>query len=365
MEGKAGLVRVADSRAAGLLRTSCRGDAFFAKIVVPVFWYLWTVWLHFLFQLLPMNIRTLISAFSCLAASLSFTQAQVTVMPGADVAGIVATVAKVTKLSGDLKFTEGPVWVPSKKALIFSDIPAAKLMQWTEAGGVKPYRDSENANGNTLDASGNLVSCQHTGRNLVAEDKEGKVSVVVGTHEGKKFSSPNDLVIKSDGAIYFTDPHYGLPKGQPKETEGNFVYRLSPDRKTTTIVSKEFDMPNGVAFSPDEKKLYIADSGKGKRVVAFPVKEDGSLGEALYSMTGGADGIRCDEKGNLYTSAGDGVRIYDPTGKQLALIAFPEVPANCAFGGDDFKTLFVTARTGLYSVPLLVAGDKLKPAAKK
>jgi gluconolactonase len=294
--------------------------------------------------------------------------AQVTPMPGADLKAIVAADAKIEKLAGDMKFTEGPVWIPAKKRLVFSDIPAAKLMQWSAADGLKPYRDSENANGNTLDAQGLLLSCQHSGRNLVREETDGKLTVIVASHDGKKFNSPNDLVVKSDGSIYFTDPPYGLPKGQAKEAEGNFVYRLAPDGKTTSIVNKEFDMPNGVAFSPDETKLYIADSGSKKRVGAFPVKEDGSLGEALYWMAGGADGIRCDAAGNLYTTAGDGVRIYDPQGKQLGVIKFPETPANCAFGGEDFKTLFVTARTGLYSVALKVPGAKLltaKPAPEK
>jgi gluconolactonase len=291
-------------------------------------------------------------------------QAQVAIQSGADVSKLIATDAKVEKLAGDMKFVEGPVWLPAKKVLIFSDIPASQLMQWTEKGGVTPYRESQNANGNTVDAAGNLLSCQHSGRNLVKEGPDGKISVIIDKHEGKKFNSPNDLALKSDGAIYFTDPPYGVPKGEAKEADGNFVYRLAPDGKTTTIVNREFDMPNGIAFSPDESRVYIADSGKKDRVGAFPVKADGSLGEALYWMNGGADGIRCDELGNLYTTAKDGVRIYDTTGKLLATIAVPEHPANCGFGGEDFKTLFITARTGLYKVDLLVAGAKLKAAAK-
>lgn len=280
--------------------------------------------------------------------------------PAAEV--LVAADAKVEKLAGNLKFTEGPVWVPEKKMLVFSDIPAAKLMQWTADKGLAEFRASENANGNTLDPEGRLVTCQHTGRNVVRTEKDGKITVLVDSYDGKKLSSPNDVVVKSDGTLWITDPPYGVPKDQKKEQDGNWVYRFDPATKKMTIVSKEFDMPNGLAFSPDEKRLYIADSGKGQRVGAFDVKADGTLSAAVWWTEGGSDGLRVDVKGNIYTSANDGVRIYSPAGKRLATISFPEQPANCAFGGEDFQTLFVTARTGLYSVKLKVAGN---PIGKK
>lgn len=273
---------------------------------------------------------------------------------------IVDPAAKIEKLAGDMKFLEGPVWIPAKKALVFSDIPNSVLMIWTQADGVKEYRKTEASNGNTLDAEGNILSCQHSGRNVVREAKDGSISVVVDSHDGKKFNSPNDLALKSDGSIWFTDPPYGLPKGQAKEQEGNWVYRLDPKTKKTTIVNKEFDMPNGIVFSPDESRLYIADSGKPGRVGAFEVKSDGTLSPALWWAEGGSDGIRVDVEGNLYTTAGDGVRIYSPEGKRLATITLPEVPANLEFGGEDRKTLFVTARKSLYSLPMKVAGAVLK-----
>ena len=277
-------------------------------------------------------------------------------------ASLIAPDAKVEKLAGNFQFTEGPVWMPETKTLIFSDIPAAKLMQWTAEKGVSEYRVSENANGNTRDTEGRLVTCQHTGRNLVRTEADGKVTVLVDSHGGKKLNSPNDAVVKSDGTVWFTDPPYGVPKGQSREQEGNWVYRFDPATKQTTVVSRDFDMPNGLAFSPDEKRLYIADSGKGQRVAAFDVKPDGTLSTAVWSAQGGSDGLRVDVKGNIYTTARDGVRIYNPEGKQLATIAVPEAPANCAFGGADFQTLFITARTGLYSVKLKVAGN---PVGKK
>ena len=271
---------------------------------------------------------------------------------------LVAADAKVEKLAGDLKFTEGPVWLPEKKMLVFSDIPAAKLMQWTAAKGLAEFRASENANGNTLDNEGRLVTCQHSGRNLVRTEKDGKITVLVDGHDGKKLNSPNDAVVKRDGTVWFTDPPYGVPKDQQKEQDGNWVYRFDPATKKTSIVCRDFDMPNGLAFSPDEQRLYIADSGKGQRVGAFDVKPDGTLSAAVWWAAGGSDGLRVDAKGNIYTTAGDGVRIYSPEGKRLATIAIPEHPANCAFGGDDFQTLFVTARTGLYCVKLKVAGNR-------
>lgn len=273
---------------------------------------------------------------------------------------LVSADAKVEKLAGDLKFTEGPVWIAERKMLVFSDIPQSKLMQWTAGKGVSEFRPSENSNGNTLDREGRLVTAQHSGRNVVRTEKDGKITVLVDKYDGKKLNSPNDVVVKSDGTIWLTDPPYGVPKDQKKEQEGNWVYRHDPASGKTTVVSKEFDMPNGLAFSPDEKRIYIADSGKGKRVTAFDVKDDGTLSAAVYSTEGGSDGLRVDAKGNIYTTAGDGIRIYNPSGKRLATIAVPEGPANCAFGGDDFQTLFITARTGLYSIKLKVPGNQLK-----
>ena len=277
---------------------------------------------------------------------------------------LVDPAAKVEKVAGGMKFLEGPVWIAERKTLVFSDIPNSVLMQWSQEGGLKEYRKCEASNGNVRDAAGRIVTCQHAGRNLVREEKDGSISVIVADCAGKKFNSPNDLAIRSDGTIWFTDPPYGLPQGAAKEQEGNFVFRHDPKTKQTTIVSREFNMPNGVVFSPDEKRLYIADSGKPGRVGAFPVQADGTLGAATWWAEGGADGIRVDALGNLYTASSDGVRIYSPEGKKLATISVPEQPANLAFGGVDDKTLFITARTSLYSVPLKVAGQKSPSPAK-
>lgn len=296
-------------------------------------------------------------AKACPLVAATSLYAQVTVEEGAKDLP-VAPDAKVEKLGGDMKFTEGPVWVKAKKKLIFSDIPNSRLMEWTKEGGVKEYRKSESSNGNILDGNGLLLSAQHAGRNVVRENADGSISVVIDSFEGKKFNSPNDLAVKADGSIWFTDPPYGLPKDQQKELDGNYVFRFDPSTKKITIVSKEFNMPNGIVFSPDEKRLYIADSGKPGRVGAFDVQPDHTLSAAVWWTEGGADGIRVDTKGNLFTTASDGVRIYSPDGKKLATIAVPEGPANCNFGGEDNKTLFITAKTSLYAVPVLNPGVK-------
>jgi gluconolactonase len=275
-----------------------------------------------------------------------------------EAAELVAADAAITKLGGDMKFVEGPVWIAAENRLLFSDIPAKMLMEWTAEKGVRPVRPTAASNGNTLDGDGRLVSCQHATRNVVRRDAGDVETVVVERFEGKKFNSPNDAVVKRDGTIWFTDPPYGIPAGEAKEQEENRVYCFDPKSKSVRVVSREFDMPNGLAFSPDETRLYIADSGKKQRVGVFEVKADGTLSEAVRWLEGGADGVRTDAKGNLYTTAGDGVRIYNPEGDRIATIALPEKPANCAFGGKDGKTLFVTARTGLYAVPVLVGGSR-------
>ena len=273
---------------------------------------------------------------------------------------IVAADVKLVKLAGEMKFIEGPVWLERDGGfLVFSDIPSDELKKWTAKDGLTTFRKpSANANGNTLDGQGRLVSCEHSGRRVSVLEKDGTLRTVADQCGGKKFNSPNDAVVKSDGTVWFTDPPYGLPKGATKEQEGNYVFRFDPKTKTATIVAKDFDMPNGLCFSPDEKKLYVADSGKPKHIRVFDVQTDGTLtGGAVFCQIdkGGPDGIRCDAQGRIFSSAGDGVHIFAPYGKLIGKILAPESPANLCFGGKDGKTLFITARTSLYSIPLLVA----------
>ncbi|MDA0814931.1 MAG: SMP-30/gluconolactonase/LRE family protein [Verrucomicrobia bacterium] len=269
--------------------------------------------------------------------------------------------AAVRRLATDMKFTEGPVWLPEKKTLVFSDIPNSKLMQWSGDGGLKEFRVSENSNGNLLDREGRLLTCQHSGRNVVRTERDGTLTVLVDAYEAKKLNSPNDLAVKSDGTIWLTDPSYGLG-GAPGELEGRWVYRFDPASKALTVVSKRFDMPNGIVFSPDEKRLYISDTGKLGKILAFDVVENGTaLSDPVFEIDVRSDGMCADVKGNLYTTTGKGVQVFNPEGKEIGVIAVDEQPANACFGGDAFTTLFITARTSLYAVDMKVAGSRVRP----
>jgi gluconolactonase len=268
----------------------------------------------------------------------------------------------VKQIAGGLKFTEGPVWMPEGKCLLFSDIPADIIYRWDDTGGLKVWRQpSHNSNGNTVDRQGRLVTCEHTARSVTRTDKDGKVEVLASTYQGKKLNSPNDVVVKSDGSIWFTDPPYGLPKGEQKEQEKNRAYRLDGGAKEPVSVADDFDMPNGLCFSPDEKLLYIADSGRPHHVRRFKVKADNTLegGEVFTVISPGVpDGMRIDRDGRLWSTAGDGVHVFSPDGRLLGKIRTPRTAANCAFGGPDNKTLFITANSEVWAVNLAVGGAK-------
>jgi gluconolactonase len=206
--------------------------------------------------------------------------------------------AKVTRLATDMQFIEGPVWMP-QGFLVFSDIPANELKRWDPAGGLQTFRKpSNNTNGNTLDREGRLISAEHGGR-VSRTETTGQVTNLVETFEGKRLNSPNDAVVKSDGTIWFTDPDYGL-SGRTKEQQGNYVYRFDPATRQITAVVKDFDKPNGLCFSPDESKLYVADSGKPHHIRVFDVQPNGTVGNGKVFVVidkGGPDGIRADAEG--------------------------------------------------------------------
>jgi len=276
---------------------------------------------------------------------------------------VVPAGAKLERLATGLKFTEGPVWLAEAGgSLVFSDIPADELKQWTPQGGLTAFRQpSFNANGNTLDRKGRLVTCEHSGRRVSIQEKDGPLRTLVDRYDGRKFNSPNDAVVKSDGTVWFTDPPYGLAKGETKEQDGNYVFRFDPRTQATTLVAKELEMPNGLCFSVDESKLYVADSGQPHHLRVFEVQPEGTLrGGGVFCVIdqGVPDGIRCDAQGQIFSSAGDGVHIFSPEGKLIGKILVPETPANLCFGGVDGKTLFITARTSLYSLPLRVRGAR-------
>lgn len=285
-------------------------------------------------------------------------------------AEVIAPGAKPAKLTGGMKFTEGPVWSNRDGGfLVFSDIPSNELKRWDESNGLATFRaPSHNTNGNTRDREGRLISCEHSARRVTRTETDGSITVLADQFDGKKFNSPNDPVVKSDGSIWFTDPTYGTPKGEAKEIDGRFVYRIDPETQQVSKVADGFDQPNGLCFSPDESKLYIADSGKPHHIRVFDVKADHTLagGDVFCTIdNGGPDGIRCDERGNIWSSAGDGVHVFSPEGKLIARIAVAETPANLCFGGADGKTLFITARTSLYAIPTNVRGASGTTATTK
>lgn len=284
----------------------------------------------------------------------------------AEFARCVASDAALTKLAGDMQFIEGPVWIKDRAMLVFSDIPANELKQWTAKEGVKTFRQpSHNANGNTLDLSGRLLTCEHSGRRVAMREADGTLKTLVDSHDGKKLNSPNDVVVRSDGTVWFTDPEYGLKtkpgtkEKEDKQQAGNYVYRHDPKSGKTVAVVRDFVQPNGLAFSPDEKILYVADSGTPRHIRAFDVAADGTVsnGRVFCSIDkGGPDGIRVDREGRVWSSAGDGVHIFGPEGNRIGKILVGEAPANLCFGGDDGKTLFITARKSLYAIKVLVTG---------
>ncbi len=293
---------------------------------------------------------------------------------------IVPANAKVEKVRGDFKFIEGPVWSRSGGYLLFSDIPANEVMKWTPDGNVSVFRKDIfqgtypdgvliGSNGLTLDREGRLVSAEHGNRRITRIEKDGSVTVLADRYEGKKLNSPNDLVVKKNGDIYFTDPT-GLYRNFPadakdrpvQELDFNGVYRITAPGKLE-LLTKDVPYPNGIAFSPDEKKLYVASSRTDKFWMVFDVNADGTLanGRKFFDATNipgedVPDGMKIDVQGNVYATGPAGIMIFSPDGKLLGTIQFPELPANCAWGDADGKTLYVTARTGLYRIRLSIQG---------
>ncbi len=262
-------------------------------------------------------------------------------------------VGAVEKVQDKFMFTEGPQWIPATKTLLFTDIPANRIHEHTPGAGITVFREpSANANGLAVDPAGLLIACEHSGRRVSRTLADGKLVPVADAFEGKKLNSPNDVIVGKDGSVYFTDPPYGLPN--PGQSELGFfgVFRVAPGGKVEAI-AKDMNRPNGIALSPDEKTLYIVDTATAELRV-YPVKADGSVGAAsmLAKTSPGPDGMAVDAQGNLFITTSVGVEVYSPAGKLYGAIPVPEQPSNCAFGGADRKTLYITARTGLYRVAL-------------
>ncbi|UCC96986.1 MAG: SMP-30/gluconolactonase/LRE family protein [Phycisphaerales bacterium] len=265
-------------------------------------------------------------------------------------ASVVAEGAKVEKLAGDFRFTEGPA-ADAQGNVFFSDIPNNRIHKWSLDGKLSIFReDSGGANGLYFDAKGNLLACEGGGRRLVSIDPKGKVTVLADKYLGKQFNSPNDLWIDPKGGVYFTDPRYGNRDGM--EQDGEHVYYLSPDRKRLIRVINDMVRPNGLIGTPDGKTLYVADNGDRKTFV-YTINDDGRLSDKKLFASEGSDGVTLDNEGNIYLTTGV-VAVYNKDGQKIEEIQVPERPANVTFGGKDSQMLYITARTSFYSVAMRV-----------
>jgi len=278
--------------------------------------------------------------------------------------------AKVERLYTGMLWAEGPVYFAENECLLWSDIPNNRMLRWSEKEGVSDFRKPANfSNGNTRDRQGRLVTCEHGARRVTRTESDGKITILANLYQGKKLNSPNDVVVKSDNTVWFTDPPYGILtdyEGYKADMEqsGCHVYCLDSLGKLH-IVADDFDKPNGIAFSPDEDLLYVSDTGYSHdpagphHIRVFNVAPDNSLsrGSVFAEISPGlADGFRLDSEGNIWTSAWDGVHCYSPSGELMGKILIPEKVANLCFGGPQRDRLFITATTSLYSVRVACQG---------
>lgn len=273
--------------------------------------------------------------------------------------------APLEKLAEGFRWLEGPVWFADRGCLLFSDIPNNRVMRWSESGGVSTFREPSGfENGHARDREGRLVSCSHGARCITRTELDGAITVLADHYNGKRLNSPNDVVVKSDGTIWFSDPPYGIQtdyEGGKQESElpAN-LYRLDPSSGALDVVAGDFDGPNGLCFSPDEKLLYVAETGlqfaadPAQHVRVFTVAGNGVRlddGRVFQEVRpGAADGLRCDEDGNVWTSAADGVHCIDPAGMLLGTIRVPSVVSNLCFGGRNRSRLFICASHTLYAI---------------
>jgi gluconolactonase len=278
--------------------------------------------------------------------------------------------APIERLADGCKWAEGPAYLDG--GVVWSDIPNNRMLRWDEAtGAVSVFRaPSDFANGNTLDPQGRLVSCEQGTRRVTRTEADGSITVLADRFDGKRLNSPNDVVVRTDGSVWFTDPSYGIDsdeEGYQAESEigACHVYRVDPDSAEVRIAAADFVMPNGLAFSVDERRLYVSDTGATKieggpaHIRVFDVGDDGSLsgGEVFATSTAGLfDGFRFDTDGRLWTSAGDGVHCLDPDGTLIGKVRLSEETANVVFGGPARDRLFMTATSSLYAVALAVRG---------
>jgi gluconolactonase len=288
-------------------------------------------------------------------------------------AGCFVGHARLDRLWTGCRWAEGPAWFGGGRYLIWSDLPNDRLLRWDETdGSVSVFRHpSGYANGNTVDGQGRLITCEHQHRRITRTEHDGRITVLADRFDGKRLNSPNDVVVKSDGSIWFTDPDYGIIADYEgaraaREQSGCHVYRIDPQNGSVTQVANDFHHPNGLAFSPDERWLYIADSGftedpaAPRHIRRFAVSDAGnslSGGEALMTCTAGFfDGFRVDQAGRLWTSSAEGVHCYRADGQLLGKVHVPEMVSNVCFGGAQRNRLFICGTTSLYAIYLKING---------
>jgi gluconolactonase len=273
----------------------------------------------------------------------------------------IGKVGKPVKLHGNFDFTEGPA-ADAKGNVYFSDIPKEKIYKVDLSGKLSVFVEGSNhANGLMFNSKGELVACEMDGQIVAYDVATKKKRTVIDKYDGKRFNAPNDLVIDKNDGVYFTDPSFRAPKPMPQDKLG--VYYTDGKGKVSRLLDN-LPNPNGVILSIDEKTLYVIPTGQPE-MMSYPIESPGKLGKGKVYCTlkgpagkkaGGGDGLTIDEKGNLYITSGIGLQVFDPAGKMMGVISLPEQPANVTFGGADFKTLYVTARTSLYTVQMEVAG---------
>lgn len=277
--------------------------------------------------------------------------------------------AAMERLATGYGFTEGPVWHPYEKWLVFSDIPQSRIYRRDASGRIELFREpSQMANGNTLDRQGRLVTCEHATSRVTRAEPNGATKVLATHYRDRQLNSPNDIVVATGGSIYFTDPSYGRAEfyGVPRPQELTFqgVYRIDGDGAQVTLLADDFVQPNGLCFSLDESRLFVNDTERG-HIRVFGVEANGDLnGGAVWASTegdepGSPDGMKIDSRGNLYCTGPGGIHVFDASGDILGIIATPEYCANFTFGDEDLRSLYICASTSLYRLRVRVPGLRL------
>jgi gluconolactonase len=272
----------------------------------------------------------------------------------------------IEKVVDGLQFTEGPVWSPAQQCLFFTDIPGNRIYQWSAARGLNVFREpSQMANGLARDAAGRLIACEHATSRVTRTEVDGAITVLASHYGGKELNSPNDVVVASNGAIYFTDPVYGRSEyyGVPRPPQLDFrgLYRIAPDGGPPVLLANDFGQPNGLCFSTDEKCLFVNDTERG-HIRAFDVAPDGLLsGGQVWAKVrgegaGAADGMKIDSQGRLHCTGPGGIHVFDSEARLTGVIPVPESAANFTWGDADLRSLYITATHSLYRVRVEVPG---------